>query len=113
MTFDPLVANPGRLRILTSLATEPAQAFVRLRMQTGLTDGNLATHAKRLQSAGLVAIDKSLVEGKVLTTLHLTAQGRQALSTHVRSLVAVLDGENQSDAESILAAGDHDDDWVD
>jgi DNA-binding MarR family transcriptional regulator len=113
MTFDPLVANPGRLRILTSLASEPAQPFVRLRSQTGLTDGNLATHAKRLQSAGLVAIEKSVVEGKVLTTLHLTPQGRHALATHVRSLVAVLDGKRQAELEATVVVGDHEDDWVD
>ena len=42
MTFDPLVSNAGRLRILTALAEEPrGQAFVQLRSRTGLTDGNL------------------------------------------------------------------------
>ena len=41
---DALVANPGRLRILTALASEPQQDFVRLRNVTRLTDGNLATH---------------------------------------------------------------------
>jgi hypothetical protein len=52
MPFDALVANPGRLRILTALVAEPRQEFVRLRERTRLTDGNLATHAKRLCGAG-------------------------------------------------------------
>ncbi len=114
MTFDPMVANAGRLRILASLAGEPAQAFVRLRAQTGLTDGNLATHARRLQSAGFVAIQKTPAEGKIVTTLHLTARGREALASHVRCLVEVIDGKQQTDAGALVeAAAQDDDDWVD
>jgi DNA-binding MarR family transcriptional regulator len=90
MTFDNLVANPGRLTILTALAVEPQQEFVTLRRHTHLTDGNLASHARRLASAGLIAIDKQLRSGKPVTTLQLTAVGRSALETHVRRLMAAL-----------------------
>ncbi len=76
MALDALVANPGRLRILTSLAAEPSQEFVRLRQRTRLTDGNLSTHARRLQNAGLLAIEKAFRAGKPVTTITLTAQGR-------------------------------------
>ena len=54
MVFDPLIANAGRLRILTALAVENRQDFVRLRRLTHLTDGNLSAHAKRLASAGMI-----------------------------------------------------------
>ena len=48
MAFESLVTNPGRLRILTTLASEERrQPFVEVRRRTGLTDGNLATHARR------------------------------------------------------------------
>jgi DNA-binding MarR family transcriptional regulator len=90
MPFDALVANPGRLRILTALAVEPQQEFVRLRERTRLTDGNLATHARRLQGAGLIAIDKSIRAGKPVTRLELTLAGREALEAHARHLFAVL-----------------------
>src|SRR5438270_2019196 len=92
MSFDPLVTNAGRLRILTALAAaaEARQPFVELRRRTGLTDGNLATHARRLQSAGFIAIEKSIAAGKPLTTLHLTRQGRQPLADHARTLMAAL-----------------------
>src|SRR3954449_8160391 len=72
MSFDSLVANAGRLRILTALASEDRLEFVRLRRATDLTDGNLSAHAKRLQSAGLVDIEKSFRDGKPVTTFHLT-----------------------------------------
>lgn len=111
MTFDPVVANPGRLRILAALAQDPAQAFVALRSRTGLTDGNLATHARRLESAGLVAIQKTVHEGKPVTTLELTPEGREALAAHVRSLVEVLDNRRPVQVEEPADVGE--DDWVD
>ena len=90
MSFDPLVANAGRLRILTALAVEERQEFVHLRHRTQLTDGNLAAHAKRLSSAGLIEIDKQFREGKPVTSYLLTAEGRRALESHARRLFAAI-----------------------
>jgi DNA-binding MarR family transcriptional regulator len=120
MPFDALVANPGRLRILTALAAEPRQEFVRLRERTRLTDGNLATHARRLQVAGLIAIDKSIRSGKPVTSLELTTAGREALETHARQLLAVLHPVENSATVEVeeaaprpVTASDADDEWVD
>src|SRR4051812_8617838 len=121
MSFDPLVANPGRLQILTALAAEPAQPFVALRRRTGLTDGNLSTHARRLQTAGLVEIEKSIAAGKPLTTLHLTRQGRQALAAHAQALLAALEPATEDTTPPraerpivpTVAAADAEDEWVD
>jgi DNA-binding MarR family transcriptional regulator len=110
MSFDALVSSPGRLRILTALASDPAQPFVELRRRTGLTDGNLATHARRLQSAGLVAIHKSIDAGKPLTTLHLTREGRDALTAHARALLSALE---EPPVASVSSNSDADDDWID
>jgi DNA-binding MarR family transcriptional regulator len=116
MSFDATVINPGRLRILTALACEPAQHFVELRKRTGLTDGNLATHARRLQSAGLVAIEKSFADGKPMTTFHLTRDGRQALHAHARELALALEPavvpSSYPDEYPSPEAG-AEDDWVD
>ena len=111
MEFDPVVANPGRLRILAALAREPRQPFVKLRNDTGLTDGNLATHARRLRSAGLVAIEKTIEQGKPVTTLHLTDEGRRALANHVQLLVSVLSPAAVQPALTTVTADDAD--WVD
>ena len=90
LSFDPLVANPGRLSILTALAVEERQEFVALRRRTNLTDGNLASHAKRLQIAGLVAVDKSFRAGKPVTCYVLTVDGRRALEAHARRVLAAI-----------------------
>ena len=111
MAFNSLITNAGRLQILTALAAEAegGRPFVELRRRTGLTDGNLATHARRLQSAGYIAIEKSITAGKPLTTLHITREGRDALASHVAALQSALTPKE----DAIVAATIDADDWVD
>ncbi len=111
---DTLVANPGRLRILTSLARDGQQEFVRLRGTTRLTDGNLACHARKLASAGLVSIDKQLKDGKPKTEFRLTPQGRAALESHVQNLIGALGLMTTPAHPALVTSTDSsDDDWID
>ena len=120
MALDSLVANPGRLRILTALASDPQQDFVQLRQVTKLTDGNLATHGRRLQTAGFVQIDKSIRDGKPVTSFRLTRTGRDALEAHARELLAALgpttaiaDAPARSSAATAPTPAASEDEWVD
>jgi DNA-binding MarR family transcriptional regulator len=123
MAFDPLVANSGRLEILTALAAEGRRApveFVRLRERTRLTDGNLACHARRLHAAGLVAVDKRFREGKPVTSFALTPAGQAALEDHLEHLLAAVRSQPRLHAESTSfePVGDVEDEvtdeaWVD
>ena len=119
MGFDPLVTNPGRLAILAALAGEGEQPleFVRLRARTRLTDGNLAAHAKRLQSAGLIEMDKQFRDGKPVTSFTLTPTGRAALEQHARYLLAAVGASPATEAPEPVAEPvtrpEHADDWVD
>jgi DNA-binding MarR family transcriptional regulator len=116
MAFDSLVANDGRLRILAALAAEGGLEFVRLRQVTELTDGNLSAHARRLQSGGLVAIEKQFRDGKPVTTIHLTDDGRQRLTAHVRALVAAVGGGQKAQTPAVVAGdvgAERDEEWVD
>lgn len=111
MPYDTLIANAGRLRILTALAVENRQEFVNLRKMTCLTDGNLSAHARRLQSGGLIDIQKSFREGKPVTTFSLNEIGRQKLTEHAQALLAAVNGvanEAQSEPEELA-----DDEWID
>jgi DNA-binding MarR family transcriptional regulator len=114
--LDCLIASRGRLRILTALASEARIEFVRLRRQTSLTDGNLACHARRLESAGFVAVEKTFNGRKPVTHLRLTANGRSALERHARELLAAL-GQPQRPREreslAVPFAEAAADDWVD
>jgi DNA-binding MarR family transcriptional regulator len=109
MPLDSLVANPGRLRILTALAPSGRQEFVALRQSTRLTDGNLASHARRLESAGLIRIDKQFRSGKPVTSFTLTQSGRSALESHVHQLVAAITPQ----PDAVVSLPDADEEWVD
>lgn len=126
--FCPVVVNPGRLEILTALAGGAGQQleFVPLRRLTRLTDGNLASHAKRLQSAGLIDVGKQFRDGKPVTRFTLTSAGRAALESHLARLLAAVGasgGVNVPSEEtptrpSSLSVADVDveeaeDDWID
>jgi DNA-binding MarR family transcriptional regulator len=110
MRDDAVIANAGRLKILAALSTESRLEFVRLRDRAKLTDGNLASHAKRLQSAGLVEIQKRFDSGKPVTTYTITPRGRDALQEHVDRLMGAI---SRVADEPEMAAATHDDDWVD
>jgi DNA-binding MarR family transcriptional regulator len=109
-TFDPLVANPARLRILAALARQDSAAdFVTLRRITSLSDGNLVTHARKLNCGGLVAVHKSTRDdGRIITTYRLTASGRDALELHARQLQTILSAPPVASAPI-----DEDDEWID
>lgn len=114
MPFNSLVTNAGRLRILAALAESPRQEFVRLREETQLTDGNLCTHARKLQSAGLIVIDKHFRNGRPVTRLELTLAGRDALQQHAQSLLAALNRTEPAEpVEPAAVMVDAEDDWVD
>ena len=108
-----LIANAGRLKILTALASEDRLEFVRLRDRAHLTDGNLASHAKRLQSAGLVEIEKHFRAGKPVTTMLITTEGRSALKSHVETVMSALRPQELQSSSSVAAESSADDEWVD
>jgi DNA-binding MarR family transcriptional regulator len=116
MSFDTLIANPGRLRILTALAVENRQEFVQLRKMTRLTDGNLSAHARRLNTGGLIDIEKHFRDGKPVTTFHLNTEGRRRLTEHAAALLAAVNGNPSAEpAESAMvpAATQMEEDWID
>ena len=111
---ESLVVNPGRLRILTALAGSRREEFVPLRNRTRLTDGNLAAHAKRLHSGGLIQIDKQFRDGKPVTTFALTHDGRAALEAHARHLLAAVGlAPRPAELQPARSIPDEPDDWVD
>jgi DNA-binding transcriptional ArsR family regulator len=106
MSFDALVTNPGRLRILTALAARGTE--------TKLSDGNLATHARRLQQAGLITIHKQIREGKPVTQFDLNREGRVALEEHARLLMQALRSEPiPAAAVSHAPLAVHEEEWID
>ena len=102
-SFDSVVANAGRLRILAALAREREAEFVHLREVTRMTDGNLSAHARRLAEAGFVLVEKRFREGKPVTSFSITQAGKYAIKAHAKELLAAVE---EGDAGL-------DEDWVD
>jgi DNA-binding MarR family transcriptional regulator len=131
--MHPLVVNPGRLSILLSLARSAegdGVEFVDLRRQTNLTDGNLASHARRLANGGLIDVSKSFRDGKPVTRYLLTPSGEAALHAHVRQVSNLAPRPSDGRPSSLnnprrihtlqpparpspIMAGQPDEEWVD
>jgi DNA-binding MarR family transcriptional regulator len=91
--LDPLIHVPTRLKIVATLAALPTGdtlSFTRLQDLIGLTPGNLIIHLRRLEEAGYVTSEKTTNGGPPKTTVALTGQGRDALSTYTQALRDLL-----------------------
>jgi DNA-binding MarR family transcriptional regulator len=88
--FDRVVHEPARLLILATLYVVESADFLFLKRQTGLTDGNLSSHLRKLEEAGYVEVQKEFVGRKPHTMLCLTDEGRAALQDYRKSMQSVL-----------------------
>jgi DNA-binding transcriptional ArsR family regulator len=82
LLLDRLIHEPARLAILTVLSSVDDADFVFLQRATGLTKGNLSSHLTKLETAGLVAIDKRFIGRKPNTSVALTRSGREGIERH-------------------------------
>lgn len=80
--LDKLVHEPARLSVLTALASCDSATFPFLRKLTGLTKGNLSSHLSKLETAGLVEIEKSGDGPSATTRASLSDDGRQAIARY-------------------------------
>lgn len=84
----------GRLRlgVMAFLANAEAASFTELKTALSVTSGNLSIQMRKLEEAGYIKIDKSIVGRKPLTTIRMTAAGRKAFVTYIEALSDVLGG---------------------
>lgn len=100
--LDPVIHQPTRLRIMAALYRNRQASFTGLRDGLELTDGNLATHATRLQEAGYVEVRRVLVDLSFEVRYRITPKGSEAFRAYaaaLRSFLAVADtdaGENEN-----------------
>jgi DNA-binding MarR family transcriptional regulator len=90
LQLDRVIHERGRLGIMSMLAASPELSFTALRDTLEMTDGNLTTHVRTLQEAGYVSITKSYRNRRPLTTVSLTAAGRQAFEHYVALLERIV-----------------------
>ena len=90
LQLDRVIHERGRLAIMSMLAASPELSFTELRDMLEMTDGNLTTHMRTLQEAGYVSIAKSYRNRRPLTTVSLTAAGRQSFANYVALLEQIV-----------------------
>ncbi|HEX7048986.1 MAG TPA: transcriptional regulator [Longimicrobiales bacterium] len=90
LALDRLIHGRVRLGILSALAVTDAISFNDLKRLLETTDGNLSTHARRLEEAGYITCAKSF-DGRVPRTVYrLTAAGRTALERYLDHMEALI-----------------------
>ena len=84
--IDRLVHEPARLAILTVLSACERADFLFLERATRLTRGNLSVQLSRLEEAGLIEIEKTIVGKRTLTMAALRGRGRGALDAYWQAM---------------------------
>ena len=88
--LDVVIHERVRLAIVSALAVHERMRFGDLKALLGLTDGNLSVHARRLEEAGYLAVEKSF-EGRVpRTDYRLTVAGRAALARYLAEMEGLV-----------------------
>lgn len=93
-SLDRLIHERLRLGIISALAVNESLTFTELKVVLEITDGNLSDHARKLENAGYVRVEKGFQGRKPQTVYSLTPRGRHALRTYVESMQGFLQSMN-------------------
>jgi DNA-binding MarR family transcriptional regulator len=81
-----LVHEPARLAILTALSSCASSDFLFLQTVTGLTKGNLSVQLTNLEEAGLVVIERRIIDKKTRTTVRLSKNGKAEMDAYWKTM---------------------------
>ncbi len=90
-SIDEVIHGRLRLGIMGYLSGTSPALFTELRDKVGATDGNLAAHLKKLETAGYVFIEKRFADRKPQTLVHLTRPGRSAWVSWLERVQSLID----------------------
>lgn len=79
---DQLLGQPVRMAILTALSQSGSLSFMRLREIVRTNDGNLSIHARKLERAGYIRVEKKFAGRVPRTEYILTEVGQKALDEY-------------------------------
>lgn len=79
-----------RLGIMSALAVNERLDFTSLKEYLGVTDGNLATHLKKLENEDFIGVEKSFIDRKPNTEYFMTDEGKQAFEEHLKVLERII-----------------------
>ena len=87
---DRLIHDRIRLGILSALRVNESMSFAELKELLRTSDGNLSTHARKLEDAGYVACKKKFAERVPKSEYSLTAKGKRIFARHLEHMEALI-----------------------
>jgi len=85
-----------RLGIMSALAVNDSLDFTFLKEYLEVTDGNLATHIKKLEQEDFIRVEKSFIDNKPNTRYHMTGKGKKAFNDHLKVLEQIINAKNKN-----------------
>ncbi|MGH2664332.1 winged helix-turn-helix domain-containing protein [Flavobacterium sp.] len=79
-----------RLGIMSVLMVNESADFATLKELLGVTDGNLASHTKALETESYIMIEKQFIGKKPNTSYKATKEGRKAFLEHINALEKLI-----------------------
>ena len=89
-SLDRVIHERMRLAIVSALAVNDSLTFNDLKRLLETTDGNLSVHARKLEDAKYIAVDKSFEGRMPKTEYRLTAAGRRAFEKYISHMEALI-----------------------
>lgn len=88
--LDKAFENKIRLGIMSALLVNDFLDFNSLKELLEVTDGNLASHLKTLESKRYVAFKKEFLGRKPNTKYRATTEGKEAFKKHINAIEQLL-----------------------
>jgi DNA-binding transcriptional ArsR family regulator len=89
-SLDRVIHERMRLAIVSALAVNDSLTFNDLKRLLETTDGNLSVHARKLEDARYIAVDKSFEGRMPKTEFRLTAAGRKAFEKYIAHMESLI-----------------------
>ena len=90
LSLDRLIHERLRLGIISALSVNERLTFTDLKRLLQTTDGNLSVHARKLEDAQYIAVEKSFEARLPRTEYRLTAAGRRAFEKYLAHMEALI-----------------------
>lgn len=78
---------------MSALAVNDELDFTSLKEFLDVTDGNLASHIKKLEKEEFIEIKKSFIDNKPNTSYSMTQKGRKAFEEHLTVLERIINAQ--------------------
>ena len=79
-----------RLGIMSTLLVQQKIEFNALKKLLDVSDGNLASHIKKLEEEAFIRVEKSFKGKKPNTTYFITTKGKKAFQDHINALEKII-----------------------